>query len=695
LRVIVHNNTEKIFEQVFTQYPISFGRSKTLQVPLEFSFMSRVHCSISEENGEWYVLDLKSSNGIRVDSQKVERHDFKNDFAFEIASLRITVEVLPSTGLELHEKSVDTVATLLTEKKLDFNKAFDASKLLQTERLSEEKPISVPQSPKLNAPMTRPKSIQLEPRINSASMSVGGRGVVPLVGIQNNHKPIIPPEDPSILTGMFAPVSTRDFLPDLTEYHSGLSQARVRSVEAVIIWHDLVYDVKEFDVGETIIVGPATQSNLPLPLLREPWPLARVANDFIQFTIPQGINVSLNRGHEAIAMGDLVSTGQLRATGFGNTLRAANHEIVHVDFGHGLKVHLRFVPASTPLVAKRISDAETAVKQAVVTSGILHAALVAMLIFANPPQLPAPKLKNVPERFARLLVEKPKPTPTPKPEKPKPTPPPKKEIAKKKPEPKKIVKKVEPKPKPILIPEPKKVVVKVPQKQIPLPKVMANTNKYPIKVNKPPPPEPPPVKVESLGALAALGAISNAPQVRVPANININQNAGGPTKVNTSNFAGTLPSTHGNIPTGGGSVKTKGFGVGSGEGYGVQGLKGKAGARSVAGVVVGEPKLAQNAKYEGLTRAQVLAVVNKYLTEVQHCYERSLLMDPNLAGRMEFEWDISSSGSVSSVRVKRSTVNQGDALAECVKGVFTSMKFPSAKNGQTTTPVIGFPFGRL
>jgi hypothetical protein len=47
------------------------------------------------------------------------------------------------------------------------------------------------------------------------------------------------------------------------------------------------------------------------------------------------------------------------------------------------------------------------------------------------------------------------------------------------------------------------------------------------------------------------------------------------------------------------------------------------------------------------------------------------------------------------VRVRRSTVNNGDALGECVKGVFSSMKFPSAKNGMTTTPNIGFPFGRM
>jgi outer membrane biosynthesis protein TonB len=67
----------------------------------------------------------------------------------------------------------------------------------------------------------------------------------------------------------------------------------------------------------------------------------------------------------------------------------------------------------------------------------------------------------------------------------------------------------------------------------------------------------------------------------------------------------------------------------------------------------------------------------------------------NLSGRIEFEWEIQADGKVSEVRVKRSTVSGGDELSECVKKLFRNMKFPTAKNGQSTSPSIGFPFGRL
>jgi hypothetical protein len=184
----------------------------------------------------------------------------------------------------------------------------------------------------------------------------------------------------------------------------------------------------------------------------------------------------------------------------------------------------------------------------------------------------------------------------------------------------------------------------------------------------------------------------------VVTNININPNAGGLQQkaLNTGGIAGALPSSNGKLAAGGGPrVKTKGFGYGTGTGYGMQGMKGTAGTRGIAGRVVGEPKLAKFSRIEGLSRDQVMSVLKQYMGEIQHCYERNLLANPDLAGRIDFEWDISPSGKVTDVRVKRSTVTNGDGLTECVRHIFTIMPFPRASNGMITTPTIGFPFGRI
>jgi Ni,Fe-hydrogenase III large subunit len=125
------------------------------------------------------------------------------------------------------------------------------------------------------------------------------------------------------------------------------------------------------------------------------------------------------------------------------------------------------------------------------------------------------------------------------------------------------------------------------------------------------------------------------------------------------------------------------------------GLSGKAGQRKIRGTVVGGATYSELTKNEGLTREQVMKVVEKHQAQIQMCYERALLQNPDIVGRAEFEWEIAPKGHVTQVKVKEATVRNGEVLLDCVKGVFASMKFPEAKNGESTTPTIGLPFGRL
>jgi hypothetical protein len=129
--------------------------------------------------------------------------------------------------------------------------------------------------------------------------------------------------------------------------------------------------------------------------------------------------------------------------------------------------------------------------------------------------------------------------------------------------------------------------------------------------------------------------------------------------------------------------------------YEVAGLGGKAGKQKVLGTVVGGATYTENSKNEGLTRDQVMKVIQKNQARIQQCYERALLDNPDLIGSADFEWEIAASGAVSSVNVKNATIKNGENLLGCVKNVFTQMKFPQAKNGEGTTSTIGLPFGRL
>ena len=83
-----------------------------------------------------------------------------------------------------------------------------------------------------------------------------------------------------------------------------------------------------------------------------------------------------------------------------------------------------------------------------------------------------------------------------------------------------------------------------------------------------------------------------------------------------------------------------GVAVGGDAGYQVAGLSSKAGTRKIRGSIVGGATYTQLKKNEGLTRDQVMEVVQKHQSEIQQCYERSLLLNPDLVGRGDFEWKL-------------------------------------------------------
>jgi hypothetical protein len=120
-----------------------------------------------------------------------------------------------------------------------------------------------------------------------------------------------------------------------------------------------------------------------------------------------------------------------------------------------------------------------------------------------------------------------------------------------------------------------------------------------------------------------------------------------------------------------------GNGVGNTEGNGSGGLDGSgSGGFQTSG---------------GLTRDVVRAIIAKYRSQIRNCYERGLLVNSDLAGRIVYQWKISPAGPVVSVQLVRSDVHF-DKLEGCVRDVIRSMQFPAAENGQATTVIYPFAF---
>lgn len=118
-----------------------------------------------------------------------------------------------------------------------------------------------------------------------------------------------------------------------------------------------------------------------------------------------------------------------------------------------------------------------------------------------------------------------------------------------------------------------------------------------------------------------------------------------------------------------------GKGIGGSEGSGIGGLEGSD--FSVAG--------------GGLDRETVRRVILSYRSQVRTCYERALISNPTLQGRVVYQWKITPVGSVVTAQVIRGTIESSN-LKTCVLEVIQKMQFPKAPNGMPTTVIYPFIF---
>lgn len=62
----------------FQKEVISFGRQSDNDIILNYEFISRVHGIFYKENGNWYVQDLNSKNGILVNGIYIQNQMVQN-----------------------------------------------------------------------------------------------------------------------------------------------------------------------------------------------------------------------------------------------------------------------------------------------------------------------------------------------------------------------------------------------------------------------------------------------------------------------------------------------------------------------------------------------------------------------------------------------------------------------------------------
>lgn len=148
-----------------------------------------------------------------------------------------------------------------------------------------------------------------------------------------------------------------------------------------------------------------------------------------------------------------------------------------------------------------------------------------------------------------------------------------------------------------------------------------------------------------------------------------------------------------------GTLGLGGGGKGGGATLGAELLRGKGGggigALGAGGVGKGKVggtvtrATARTITAQGaIDREAVAKVVNSHLQEVYACYERALLKDPSLAGKVVLEWTIGTNGRVVATRTKSSTL-RNPSVESCIIRGLKAWTFPPARGGAV---IITYPF---
>ncbi|NNF06626.1 MAG: TonB family protein [Candidatus Eisenbacteria bacterium] len=289
-------------------------------------------------------------------------------------------------------------------------------------------------------------------------------------------------------------------------------------------------------------------------------------------------------------------------------------------------------------------------------------------------------VEEVPERFAKLILEKPvaPPVPAADVQVPNPTSEPKE----KEPEPAPEVKAETPPPKPAQLETPRRAK----PKPIDADKGQLGREKAKAEVSSA-------LKETTASLEKSLSSLSTSlTQTKTKREVSARKGRGAkPSARGTSQLAqvADAPSAGGGVATGGTgsqlrsdllSVETVG---GTGKGSSASGRAGgRRGGRGKAGGAEGSYR----------TNASLLAVVKRYSAGIEFCYDNELKKSPGLRGKLVVAITVLASGRVSDVKVVSNSLGSG-ALSQCAVSQIKGWKFPAIPEGTVTfqTPFVFTP----
>jgi predicted component of type VI protein secretion system len=99
---------------------MTMGRRDSCDICLQFPNISGVHCELSYKDGYWFIQDMGSTNGLKVNGTRINKRVLSPGDTITIAKQTYRIEYTPPVGVhsidELLEDVDDTIGQSLLEK---------------------------------------------------------------------------------------------------------------------------------------------------------------------------------------------------------------------------------------------------------------------------------------------------------------------------------------------------------------------------------------------------------------------------------------------------------------------------------------------------------------------------------------------------------------------------------------------------
>jgi adenylate cyclase len=98
---------------------MSMGRRESCDICLQFPNVSGLHCELSYKNGYWFIQDLGSTNGVKVNGVRVHKRPLNPSDEITIAKRTFRIEYTPPVGMQTLEEMLEDVDDTLAQSLLE------------------------------------------------------------------------------------------------------------------------------------------------------------------------------------------------------------------------------------------------------------------------------------------------------------------------------------------------------------------------------------------------------------------------------------------------------------------------------------------------------------------------------------------------------------------------------------------------